>query len=132
MQPPALPRGFSLIADFQTAEIRKSLSQTLATFVPFLSHNSPQIAARLELFLTQTLAVLEPVDKKVQAANAELNDIIDESMGLGIESIVVADMPVMNSRAGLYVWLNSLVCCILFTHEQESSTIIACCKTIDR
>ena len=29
-------------------------------------------------------------------------------MGLGIDSVVVVDLPTMNSRAGLYIYLNSL------------------------
>jgi mediator of RNA polymerase II transcription subunit 5 len=75
--------------------VRKELKDTLANFVPLLLQSSPQSAARLELFRTQTILAIEPVDKKERA--------------LGVESMVVGDMPIMNSRAGLYVYLNSLV-----------------------
>ena len=87
----------------------KQLSKTLANFVPLLLHSSPQSAARLELFRTQTMVQLEPVDKKEIEANKEIDAILDEGMGLGIDSVIVADLPTMNSRANLYIYLNSLV-----------------------
>lgn len=87
----------------------KQLSKALANFVPLLLQSSPQSAARLELFRTQTMVEIEPVDRREVEANKELDAILDEGMGLGIESVVVADLPTVNSRAGLYVYLNSLV-----------------------
>jgi mediator of RNA polymerase II transcription subunit 5 len=89
--------------------VRKELKDTLANFVPLLLQSSPQSAARLELFRTQTILAIEPVDKKERAADKEIEEILEEGMALGVESMVVADMPTMNSRAGLYVYLNSLV-----------------------
>jgi mediator of RNA polymerase II transcription subunit 5 len=52
-------------------------------------------------------------------------------MGLGIDSIVVVELPTMNSRAGLYIYLNSLVSFV------ESMRILltiyeASCATFDR
>lgn len=87
----------------------KELSKTLANFVPLLLQSSPQGAARLELFRTQTLVAIEPVDKKEITANKEIDEFLDGNVELGIDSIVVADLPTMNSRAGLYIYLNSLV-----------------------
>ena len=87
----------------------KQLSKALAKFVPLLLQSSPQSAARLELFRTQTLVAIEPVDKKEMAAHKEIDELLDGNMELGIDSIVVADLPNMNSRAGLYIYLNSLV-----------------------
>jgi mediator of RNA polymerase II transcription subunit 5 len=89
--------------------VRKELKDTLASFVPLLLQSSPQSAARLEVFRTQTMLAIEPVDKKEKAAEKEIEDILEEGMALGVESMVVAEMPIMNSRAGLYVYLNSLV-----------------------
>ena len=77
--------------------------------MPLLLQSSPQNAARLEVFRTQTLLTIEPVDKKEQAVETEINEILDSTIGIGIDSIVVADLPTMNSRAGLYIYLNSLV-----------------------
>lgn len=85
----------------------KELSKTLGAFVPLLLHTSPQSAARLELFRTQTLVAVEPVDKKDVEANKEIDELLDE--GMGIDSMVVVELPSMNSRAGLYIYLNSLV-----------------------
>jgi mediator of RNA polymerase II transcription subunit 5 len=89
--------------------VRKELKDTLASFVPLLLQSSPQSAGRLEVFRTQTMLAIEPVDKKEKAAAKEIEDILEEGMALGVESMVVAEMPTMNSRAGLYVYLNSLV-----------------------
>jgi mediator of RNA polymerase II transcription subunit 5 len=87
----------------------KTLSKTLESFAPLLLHTSPQSAARLELFRTQTLVAVEPVDKKDVSANKEIDELLDEGIELGIDSIVVVELPTMNSRAGLYIYLNSLV-----------------------
>lgn len=88
-------------------EIRSSFGQALATFVSSILQISPDSAERLNAFQTQTLASLEPVDKKQRDANTtEIDQIIDS---IGIDSIPVADTPVMNSRAGLYIYLNALV-----------------------
>lgn len=86
---------------------RKALSQSLANFVPSLMQNDNQIAARLELFRTQTLAGFEPVDKKKQAANAEMDELLDETLGL--QNIVLPHLDIARSRAGLYVYLNAAV-----------------------
>ena len=88
---------------------RKELKDALASFVPLLLQNSPQSAQRLEVFRTQTILAIEPVDKKERAADKEIEEILEEGMGMGIENMVVADVPIVNSRAGLYVYLNSLV-----------------------
>ena len=49
--------------------MRKDFARILGNFVPFLLASSPQSAARLEVFRTQTLVAIEPVDKKEQQAN---------------------------------------------------------------
>jgi mediator of RNA polymerase II transcription subunit 5 len=103
--------------------VRKELSKTLASF-ELLLHNSPLSATRIEVFRTQTLVQIEPVDKKERAADKEIEDILDEATGL--ESMVVVDLPVMNSRAGLYVYLNSLVsplCCLTSTSLTEEKLV---------
>lgn len=67
------------------------------------------IAERLDHFRTQTLLPLLPIDKEIQAANDEIDKMIDSSLALGIETISVIDLPTVNSRAGLYIYLHSLV-----------------------
>ncbi|EDN91276.1 hypothetical protein SS1G_00679 [Sclerotinia sclerotiorum 1980 UF-70] len=86
------------------------LGKAMAGFVPLLLQSSPQNAQRLDAFRTQTLITILPVNKKEQAANAEINDILDSTMGMNIDNIVIADLPAVNSRAGLYIYLNSLQC----------------------
>ncbi|KAH6684022.1 mediator complex, subunit Med5 [Halenospora varia] len=89
----------------------KEFGTVLGNFVPLLLQGSPQSAARLELFRTQTLVAIEPVDKKAGevSANEAIDEILDEGIGLGIEGIVVVDLPEVNSRAGLYIYLGSLL-----------------------
>ncbi|KAI9646513.1 mediator complex subunit [Ciborinia camelliae] len=85
------------------------LGKALAGFVPLLLQSSPQNAQRLDVFRTQTLITILPVDKKERAANAEINEILDSTIGMNIDSIVITELPVVNSRAGLYIYLNSLL-----------------------
>lgn len=69
--------------------------------------NASQIAARLELFRTETLAGFEPIDKKKEAANAEMDELLDETLGL--QNLSIPDLHVDRSRAGLYIYLNAAV-----------------------
>ncbi|KAJ9134623.1 Mediator of RNA polymerase II transcription subunit 5 [Pleurostoma richardsiae] len=85
-------------------DARKALSESLATFVPSIMQGASQIAARLELFRTDTLASFEPASKK-EAANTEIDELLDSTMGL--DNFAVADLHIENSRAGLYIYLNA-------------------------
>ncbi|KAI0122965.1 mediator complex subunit Med5 [Xylariales sp. AK1849] len=84
---------------------RKLLSESLGSFVPSIMQSASQIAARLEQFRTSTLAGFEPVDKKNEAAKAEMEDLIDSTIGL--DNFPVSELSIMNSRAGLYIYLNA-------------------------
>ncbi|KAK8002553.1 hypothetical protein PG989_002272 [Apiospora arundinis] len=86
-------------------DARKALSESLSTFVPSIMQSSSQIAARLEFFRTETLDSFEPADKKKEAANAEIDDILDSTMGL--DNLVISEVPISNTRAGLYIYLNA-------------------------
>lgn len=89
----------------------KELSVALSNLVSLLLQSSPQSVARLEVFRTQTLVAIEPPEKKEKdvMASGEMDEILDEGMSLGIESIVMQELPTVNSRAGLYIYLNALV-----------------------
>lgn len=84
------------------------LSKALTDFIPLLMQSHPPTAGRLELFRSQTLVAIEPPEKKVTASNA-IDDILDDGLNLGMDSLVVTDVPSMNTRAGLYIYLSSLV-----------------------
>lgn len=47
------------------------------------------------------------MDKKKQAADAAMDELLDSTVGLN--NFVVADMPITNTRAGLYIYLNAAV-----------------------
>ncbi|KAF5879332.1 putative mediator of rna polymerase ii transcription subunit 5 protein [Botrytis fragariae] len=85
------------------------LGKAMAGFVPLLLQSSPQNVQRLDVFRTQTLITILPVDKKERVANAEINEILDSTIGMNIDNIVVADLPTINSRAGLYIYFNSIL-----------------------
>ncbi|KAK7409684.1 mediator complex subunit [Neonectria punicea] len=85
-------------------DIRKELSTSLASFVPTLQL-VPELIEKLELFRTDTLANLDPVDKKKKAANTAMDDLLESAVGL--DNFVVADIPISNTRAGLYIYLNA-------------------------
>jgi len=79
----------------------------LASFVPSIQLSASQIAARLGLFLNEKLAGFDSVDKKDEAENAEIDDILESTMGL--QSFAIPELVIENSRAGLYIYLNACV-----------------------
>ncbi len=82
------------------------MADSLAGFIPTLPPTA-FLVDRLELFRTQTLVQMDPPDKKKKAANAVMYELLDSTMGL--ESFVIAEIPISNSRAALYVYLNAAV-----------------------
>jgi mediator of RNA polymerase II transcription subunit 5 len=67
------------------------------------------LAERLEHFRTQTLVPLEPMSKKAaQVVSDEMDQMMEAGIS-GMNSIHVEDLPILNSRAGLYVYLSSMV-----------------------
>jgi mediator of RNA polymerase II transcription subunit 5 len=66
-------------------------------------HVMPDVAGRLELFRTETLCRFLPSERK----EAELNSYVDNLIGL--DSFQVPEIPVVNTRAGLYIYLSAAV-----------------------
>ncbi|CAO2658456.1 Nn.00g061790.m01.CDS01 [Neocucurbitaria sp. VM-36] len=90
-------------------DLRKRLVQSLSSFIPFLSHNtggsqtSLQLANRLELSQKQ-----HDFYDKLPAVDGEAS----ENTGLEVAALqldAVMDLPLVNTRAGLYVFLNALL-----------------------
>lgn len=68
----------------------------------------PGFVERLDMFLSDTLARIDHADDTKQAAaNAAMDELLDSTVGL--DNFVVADMPISNTRAALYVHLNASV-----------------------
>ncbi|PHH81203.1 hypothetical protein CDD80_38 [Ophiocordyceps camponoti-rufipedis] len=85
--------------------IRRELSEALTGFMHTMQP-APGFVERLEMFRTDTLARLDPLFKKKQAdANAAMDELLEPAMRL--ENFVVPEIPITNSRAGLYVYLNA-------------------------
>jgi mediator of RNA polymerase II transcription subunit 5 len=79
----------------------------MTSFIPQLVQSSQQVASRLQLFLSDTLASFEPVDKqKKEDSNMEIDDY---SSSMALQSMVIPELPIANSRAGLYIYLNASV-----------------------
>ncbi|KAK3325677.1 mediator complex, subunit Med5 [Apodospora peruviana] len=86
-------------------ESREQLCDNLEGFIPTIIQTSHEIASRLDLFRTETLASFEPVTDKKDTAISEMNSYMDNLIGL--ERFQVPEIPVVNSRAGLYIYLNA-------------------------
>lgn len=69
--------------------------------------NAGPIATRLDMFRTSTLAGFEPADGQKNPSNAEIEDLFDSTVAL--ENFVISELPIVNSRAGLYIYLNAAV-----------------------
>ena len=73
--------------------------------MPSIMNVSAEITGRLELFRTRTLAdMLSPDDK--DAPTSAMESYMDNLMP---DNIQIPDIPVVNSRAGLYIHLSALV-----------------------
>lgn len=66
----------------------------------------PEVTEKLDLF-RQDISALDPEDGKKQDAPTVMDDLLESAVGL--ENFVVADIPITNTRSGLYVYLNAAV-----------------------
>ncbi|KAJ4357903.1 mediator complex subunit [Didymosphaeria variabile] len=85
-------------------DVRKGFAQALTTFIPFLAQTSIQISNRLEIYQKEH----DFNDKSSVGPNGETN----ENSGLEVAALqleAVIDLPQINTRAGLYIFLNSLL-----------------------
>ena len=96
--------------DIFASGLRKLLANTIeATALRFVQ-TSPDVAHRLEIFRSQTLAAFDPVDPEQISAETAMDSIMNmESLMPGHESLQIPDTPVVLSRAGLYIYLNAVV-----------------------
>ncbi|KAG6014232.1 hypothetical protein E4U43_006794, partial [Claviceps pusilla] len=84
--------------------IRKHFSRSLSRFIQTLQ--PAPFVDRLEMFRTDTLAKLDPIDKKNQAAaNAAMDELLETTVGL--DNFVIQDIPISNTRVALYIYLNA-------------------------
>lgn len=101
------PALLKVIAKPVAKSARRELSQNLAAFVPTLHAGTAKpITEKLDFFRTEVLAGLDPVDKKKQADDAAMNEMIDSAVG-GPDTYEVAPLPKFTTRVGMYVHLNA-------------------------
>ncbi len=86
--------------------VRKALLDSLVSFVPTLQN--PPVAERLEVFRA-TLASFEPAAKSKDTAAKGVEELLDSTVGL--DSVILSELPIANSRAGLYIYLDACVRC---------------------
>jgi mediator of RNA polymerase II transcription subunit 5 len=97
-------------------DLRKNFAKSLSSFIPFLSHNSIgsqnslQIASRLEISQKQH----DFFDKPITVNGEPTGDAGLEVAALQLEGVM--DLQTVNTRAGLYIFLNALVCGKLTRH----------------
>lgn len=89
---------------------RKRLANAIDQLIPYIlqNPNTSGIAARLEFSRGQALAGEESSDHLKDAAVAEMHSYMDNMIGL--DTWQIPDMPLVNSRAGLYIYINAAVC----------------------
>ncbi|KAG5927239.1 hypothetical protein E4U42_002434, partial [Claviceps africana] len=84
--------------------IRKHFSKSLSRFIQTLQ--PAPFVDRLEMFRTDTLAKLDPIDKKNQAAaNAAMDELLETTVGL--DNFIIQDIPISNTKVALYIYLNA-------------------------
>ncbi|KAK0670786.1 putative mediator of RNA polymerase II transcription subunit 5 [Cercophora samala] len=98
---PTVPKTFLLPA---AKGLRKQLAQSLEAFLPSIMQVNPSIASQLEMFRAQSLVTYDSIEKK-DAAVSDMNSYMDNVMGL--ESFQVPEIPIVNTRAGLYIYLSA-------------------------
>ena len=91
-----------LIFVLSCSDIRENFARSLSMFVPFLSQTSLQLAARLETFGKEYFSMFDGQQSKA------IGDGGDNVMGMDVSALELHD-PMVHSRAGLYIFLNSLV-----------------------
>lgn len=103
----------SICCDLEVANVllgaRKALSRSISSFIPSIMSvpGTDQVVAKLDVLRTQTLTAFEPIDKKKKEDSAEMDELLDETIGL--ENIVLPHLDIARSRAGLYIYLNAAV-----------------------
>ena len=83
-------------------DIRENFARSLSMFVPFLSQTALQLAARLETFRKEYFSMFDGNQSKT------IGDGGDNVIGVDVSTLELHD-PMVQSRAGLYIYLNSLV-----------------------
>ncbi|KAF2013729.1 mediator of RNA polymeras-like protein II transcription subunit 5 [Aaosphaeria arxii CBS 175.79] len=94
----------NLLASEPAKDIRKQFAQALTTFVSFLSQTSLQIANRIEISQKEH----DFHDKPTANADGDVSENHELEVA-ALQLGAVIDLPMMNTRAGLYVYLNSLL-----------------------
>ncbi len=82
--------------------ICKALSDALKAFLPCVIQGLPVLVDHLEKFRTKVLSKYLPAEKKDAA---EVNTYMDSLIGL--DNVQVPEVPIVNSRAGLYIFLSA-------------------------
>ncbi|KAH8701459.1 mediator complex, subunit Med5 [Phaeosphaeriaceae sp. PMI808] len=103
------PKMLNILNNSKGKDLRKSFAHSLSSFIPFLSHssigsqNSLQIAGRLEISQKQH----DFHDKPVPIQGETTGDTGLQVAALQLEAVL--DLPTVNTRAGLYIFFNSML-----------------------
>jgi mediator of RNA polymerase II transcription subunit 5 len=97
------------ITTYELLDIRKSFIQSLSSFIPFLSNNSAALQASLSLANRLEISQKQhDFYEKLPNVNGEGHE--DASLEVAaLQLDAVMELPQVNTRAGLYVFLNALV-----------------------
>ena len=104
---PTVTGPSSLCMPLRRPDIKSTLAHALSLFIPVVFHSSPPIATRLEAF--QRANDLVP-GRATKEDDKPMEDVAGNALGLhGLGGLGAVETAVIHSRAGLYIFLHSLV-----------------------
>ncbi|KAF1973144.1 mediator of RNA polymeras-like protein II transcription subunit 5 [Bimuria novae-zelandiae CBS 107.79] len=115
-----------LLTKDQHKDIRTGFVQALTDFIPFVSQTHIQIANRLEIFRKEH-DLSEPA---VPGPDGETNG----NAGLDVAALqleAVIDLPQINTRAGLFIFLNALLVARPLTDDVVINNYLQACYKMD-
>ncbi|KAF2461655.1 mediator complex, subunit Med5 [Lineolata rhizophorae] len=94
-------RVVGVLTHLLSKEFRQSFGQNLSLFIPFLAQTSIQISNRLEVF-----------QKEHGLGGESINDLAGTAEKASFDAMqleAILDLPAVNTRAGMYIFLSSLL-----------------------
>ena len=104
-------------------DICRKLLDSLDAFLPTLMHLTTDITGRLEHFRSEVLARYAPQEKKSMDMPSFMNDL-----SMSLESFQVPELPIVNTRAGLYIYLGAAVGILLRVVSVSVDKLLMCCS----
>ncbi|GJC93840.1 mediator complex subunit Med5 [Colletotrichum higginsianum] len=93
-----------VMGQLHNSQVREEMESARAAFVALLLGVCENQVV-LKAMSKPEAQGFEPVDEQKNKSNAEIEDLFDSTVAL--ENFVISELPIVNSRAGLYIYLNA-------------------------